>query len=72
MLTPRQNEVLVMLVAGQSNKAMARKLNLSEGTIKFHMSALFRVLGATNRVEAAIAGEHLSQQIADRTKGIDT
>jgi len=72
MLTPRQNEVLVMLVAGQSNKAMARKLNLSEGTIKFHMSALFRVLGATNRVEAAIAGEHLLQQIADRNEGIDT
>jgi DNA-binding NarL/FixJ family response regulator len=72
MLTPRQNEVLVMLVAGQSNKAMARQLNLSEGTIKFHMSALFRVLGANNRVEAAIAGEHRLKQMADRNRGIDT
>ena len=70
LLTPRQKEVLVMLVAGQSNKAMARQLNLSEGTIKFHISAVFRVLGATNRVEAATAGTRLLQQMADRNEGI--
>jgi DNA-binding NarL/FixJ family response regulator len=57
--TPRQREVLKMLVEGKSNKAMARVLNLSEGTIKFHISALFRVLGAANRVEAATAGARL-------------
>ena len=55
-LTPRQSEVLDMLVKGKSNKAMARELNLSEGTIKFHLSAVFRVLKATNRVEAATSG----------------
>ncbi len=69
-LTPRQKEVLVMLVAGQSNKAIARRMKLSEGTIKFHISALFRVLGATNRVEAATAGARLLQQMADRNEGI--
>ncbi len=58
-LTPRQSEVLDMLVKGKSNKAMARELNLSEGTIKFHMSAVFRVLKATNRVEAATSGTRL-------------
>jgi DNA-binding NarL/FixJ family response regulator len=58
-LTPRQSEVLDMLVKGKSNKAMARELNLSEGTIKFHLSAVFRVLRATNRVEAATAGARL-------------
>jgi DNA-binding NarL/FixJ family response regulator len=68
-LTPRQKEVLVMLVAGQSNKAIARRLELSEGTIKFHISAVFRVLGATNRVEAATAGGRLLKQMADRNEG---
>ncbi|MBC7477919.1 MAG: response regulator transcription factor [Pseudorhodobacter sp.] len=57
--TPRQSEVLDMLVRGRSNKAMARELNLSEGTIKFHLSAVFRVLHATNRVEAATCGARL-------------
>jgi DNA-binding NarL/FixJ family response regulator len=55
-LTPRQRQVLEMLVEGHSNKAMARTLDLSEGTIKFHLSAVFRVLGAANRVEAATSG----------------
>ena len=57
--TPRQCEVLEMLVEGKSNKAMARALDLSEGTIKFHLSAVFRILGATNRVEAATSGTRL-------------
>jgi DNA-binding NarL/FixJ family response regulator len=70
LLTPRQREVLAMLVAGQSNKGISGKLKLSEGTVKFHISALFRVLGATNRVEAATAGARLLQQIADRNDGI--
>lgn len=49
----RQKEVLDLLIAGHSNKSMARILNLSEGTIKFHMSAVMRLLGANSRVEAA-------------------
>lgn len=66
VLSPRQKQILVMLVAGRSNKAMARSLNLSEGTIKFHISAVFRVLGATNRVEAATAGSRLLQDLEDQ------
>lgn len=58
-LTRRQREILGLVVAGRSNKAMARSLNLSEGTVKFHVSAVFRVLGACNRVEAATAGAKL-------------
>lgn len=61
-LTPRQTEVLDMLVKGKSNKAMARELNLSEGTIKFHLSAVFRVLKARNRVEAATSGTRLLER----------
>lgn len=51
--SPRQREVIDLLIAGQSNKGMARSLNLSEGTIKFHMSAVMRLLNAKSRVEAA-------------------
>jgi len=58
-LTKRQREVLEMLINGKSNKAMARILDVSEGTIKFHVSAVFRVLRASNRVEAATCGARL-------------
>lgn len=56
LLTPRQREVLVLLVDGLSNKEIARKLRLGEGTVKIHMAALFRSLGVRNRQSAAAAG----------------
>jgi DNA-binding NarL/FixJ family response regulator len=55
-LTPRQRQVLQLLVSGQSNKEIARSLNLREGTVKVHMSALFRNLGVANRIAAAVVG----------------
>lgn len=59
--SPRQREIIELLIAGKSNKGMARALNLSEGTIKFHMSAVMRLLGVNSRVEAATrAMKHLS------------
>lgn len=58
-ITRRQKEVLDMLVHGRSNKEMARTLDLSEGAVKFHVSALFRRLGVVNRTEAAAAGVRL-------------
>ncbi|MDO9527032.1 MAG: response regulator transcription factor [Gemmobacter sp.] len=62
-VTARQKEIIELLVAGKSNKAMARALDLSEGTVKFHLSAAFRLLGATNRVEAATAGTLLLNEV---------
>ncbi|WP_034854444.1 response regulator [Sinorhizobium sojae] len=58
-LTPRQREVLFLLVDGLSNKEIARKLRLGEGTVKIHMAALFRSLRVRNRQEAAAAGARL-------------
>lgn len=58
-LTPRQREVLELLVDGFSNKEIARKLRLGEGTVKIHMAALFRSLGVRNRQSAAAAGARL-------------
>jgi DNA-binding NarL/FixJ family response regulator len=61
-LTPRQIEVLHLLVAGQPNKGIARELGINPSTVKFHLSFIFRILGASNRVEAAMLGAHLLQE----------
>jgi len=58
-LTPRQKDVLSVLVEGNSNKEIARLLNLGEGTVKVHMSALFRTLGTSSRAAAAALGAQL-------------
>ncbi|MCW2285882.1 DNA-binding NarL/FixJ family response regulator [Rhodoblastus acidophilus] len=55
-LTERQIEVLALLSQGQSNKAIAARLNLSEKTVKIHVSAVFRALNVVNRTQAATAG----------------
>jgi len=55
-LTPRQQDVLDLLVQGKSNKQMALALKLSEGTIKIHLAAIFRHFGVNNRAAAAVAG----------------
>ncbi|MCF7989857.1 MAG: response regulator transcription factor [Thiohalocapsa sp.] len=58
-LTARQLEVLRLIASGLSNKGIARRLELTEGTVKLHVSALMRGLGAHNRTEAVIAGQRL-------------
>lgn len=53
-LSPRQQSVYQMLLQGFPNKAIARELGLSEGTIKAHVSAIFQIIGARNRVDAVV------------------
>ncbi len=53
-LTPRQNEVLSLMAEGQSNKKIARALDLSEGTVKLHVAAVLKALGADNRTQAVL------------------
>ncbi len=53
-LTPREHEILLHLSAGQSNKMIARKLGISDGTVKLHVKAILRKLGVRSRVEAAV------------------
>ena len=52
LLTPRELEVLAALAEGMTNKAIARKLDISLHTVKFHVESLFRKLGARTRTEA--------------------
>lgn len=59
-LTARQLEVLRLLALGKPNKLIARELDLSEGTVKIHLSAIFRVLDVNNRTEAVLAAQQLS------------
>jgi DNA-binding NarL/FixJ family response regulator len=56
LLTPREIEILVALSDGLSNKAIARRLDISQHTVKFHAESIFRKLGATNRAEAVARG----------------
>lgn len=53
-LTPRESEILGLLAEGQSNKAIARNLGISDGTVKLHVKAILRKLGVHSRVEAAV------------------
>ncbi|MGF1687781.1 response regulator transcription factor [Photobacterium japonica] len=53
-LTPQQYKVLSMLSDGLLNKQIAYELNVSEATIKAHMTAIFRKLGVKNRTQAVI------------------
>ena len=58
-LSPRQLDVLRLLVRGYSNKLICRHLDLAEGTVKVHVSAVLSKLGARTRAEAIIAVSHL-------------
>jgi DNA-binding NarL/FixJ family response regulator len=51
-LTAREHDVLNLLAQGQPNKTIARALGISERTVKFHVTAIMRKLGANNRTEA--------------------
>lgn len=62
-LTERQADVLALLVQGKPNKTICRELDLAEGTVKTHITAILRALGVTNRTQALFAlsrmGVHL-------------
>jgi DNA-binding NarL/FixJ family response regulator len=58
-LTARQRDVLKLLAEGSSTKEIARRLGLGEGTIKVHLAAIFRALGARNRTEAVVLASRM-------------
>lgn len=53
-LTPREQEILSHIAEGQSNKVIARALEITDGTVKLHVKSILRKLGVHSRVEAAI------------------
>jgi DNA-binding NarL/FixJ family response regulator len=62
-LTPREDEILSILVKGRSNKEIGNTLDLSEKTIKHHVTNILQKLQVRNRVEAAlVAAERIPQR----------
>ena len=58
-MTAREREVLALLGTGLPNKVIARRLGISEATVKAHLTRIFRQIGVTDRTQAAIwAREH--------------
>jgi DNA-binding NarL/FixJ family response regulator len=59
LITHRQMDILTLITHGCSNKQIARELDLSENTVKVHVSAMLRALGLSNRTQAGILGQKL-------------
>jgi DNA-binding NarL/FixJ family response regulator len=60
-LTPRQTDVLALLLRGQPNKLIARELNVSVETVKDHVAAVLRALGVSSRTQAVLAVSQMTQ-----------
>lgn len=56
-LSPREREVLAALLEGLPNKLIARRLGISEKTVKTHLTNVFRHIGVTDRVQAVLWAE---------------
>ena len=62
-LTPRQAQVLALVVQGKPNKLICRELGLAESTVKIHITSILRALNVSNRVQAVIAVARLGLQL---------
>ena len=56
-ISPREREVLALLLDGMPNKLIARRLEISEKTVKSHLTSIFRQIGVTDRVQAVLWAE---------------
>jgi two-component system nitrate/nitrite response regulator NarL len=62
-LSNREAEILRCIMQGEPNKVIARKLEVTEATIKVHVKAILRKIGAANRTQAAMwANENLTRR----------
>jgi DNA-binding NarL/FixJ family response regulator len=65
-LTERQSQVLALMVQGKPNKLICRELNLAEGTVKIHITAILKALAVTNRTQAVVAVSRLGLKLPTR------
>lgn len=59
-LTPQQQRVLLLMAEGKPNKLIAYEMQITEPTVKAHVTEILRKLGATSRTQAVIAAQRLS------------
>jgi DNA-binding NarL/FixJ family response regulator len=62
-LSMRQREVFDLLLWGVSNKVIANKLHMSEGTVKSHLSTIYRILDVSNRTEAVLRASRAGYEL---------
>jgi len=62
-LSPRQFDVLRLLIEGKCNKLICRELDLAESTVKTHLGAIFRRLGVNSRTQAVLAAARLGLRL---------
>jgi DNA-binding NarL/FixJ family response regulator len=62
-LTERQLQVLALMLQGKSNKLICRELNLAEGTVKIHVSAILKALNVTSRTQAVVTVSRLGLKL---------
>lgn len=63
-LSPRQMQVLRLLIQGATNKVIGRELSLAESTVKTHLASIFERLKVNNRTQAVIAAARLGLRLA--------
>ena len=69
-LTARQADVLNLLAEGRSTKDIARRLGLAVPTVKTHLAAVYRQLGARNRLQAVVKAGALPAQISSLMRNV--
>ena len=67
-LTPRELEILQLVVAGKTNKAIASEIYISEKTVEFHLDHIYKKIGVRTRLMAGIWA--LQQGMGVETRGI--
>jgi DNA-binding NarL/FixJ family response regulator len=64
-LTPRQSEVMALLLQGKPNKLICRDLNLAEGTVKVHVASILRAVGVSTRNQLLVEASKRGWRIDD-------
>ena len=67
-LTPREEEILRLVLAGRTNKSIAAEICVSEKTVEFHLSKIYTKIGSRTRMLAGIWA--MQQGIGTKTRGI--
>ncbi len=67
-LTPRQSDVLYLILQGKAAKLICRELGLSSSTVKVHTSAVLRALNVTTRTQAVVAAGRLGMRFGERPR----